>query len=200
MLSIVGMGPGDIKYVTFEALERIKCSDRVIAFGRIANTAKKILPSVITIKNISEIKFYINDKENIAVLSSGDPCFFGIADYIKRCGYKIDEIIPGISSFQYMMARLQKSYDDVNFISFHGRKGNLLKVKEKKVSVILTDKENTPNEISINLKCIGIEGNIFAGFNLSYEDEYIFKGRIGDLIEDISSLALVVIENEFFKG
>ncbi|MCX7883585.1 MAG: precorrin-6y C5,15-methyltransferase (decarboxylating) subunit CbiE [Caloramator sp.] len=199
MLSIIGMGPGDIKYVTFEALEKIKCSDKVIAFGRISHTAKKITSSVITIKNLDEIKHYINEDEKTSILASGDPCFYGIADYIRRCGYKIDEIIPGISSFQYMMAKIQKNYDNVNFISLHGRNDDLQSVKCSKISVILTDKENTPNVISMKLREMGIEGDIFAGFNLSYEDEFILKARIGDSIDDISSLSLVVIENEIFK-
>lgn len=199
MLSIVGMGPGDIKYVTFEALERIKYCDKVIAFGRISDTAKKIIPSVITIKNLNEIKHYINDDKKTSILASGDPCFYGIADYIKRCGYKIDEIIPGISSFQYMMAKIQKSYDNVNFISLHGRNDDLQSVKSSKISVILTDKENTPNVISMKLREMGIEGDMYAGFNLSYEDEFILRARIGDSIDDISDLSLVVVENEIFK-
>ena len=43
---------------------------------------------------------------------------------------------------------------------------------------------------------MGIKGGIYAGFNLSYEDERIIKAEIGKRIEDISPLAVVVIENE----
>jgi cobalt-precorrin-7 (C5)-methyltransferase len=61
---------------------------------------------------------------------------------------------------------------------------------------VLTDSKYTPNYISHYLYDLGFRGKIFAGFNLSYEDELIVEKEVGADIEDISTLALVVIENE----
>ena len=36
MIKVVGMGPGNINYLTMEAINAIKSADRVIAFGRIS--------------------------------------------------------------------------------------------------------------------------------------------------------------------
>lgn len=104
--------------------------------------------------------------------------------------------MPGISSFQYMMAKLGLSWQGANLISLHGRSGALESVKKHKLSIILTDSKNTPSIISKEIYKLGIRGTIYAGFNLSYENEKIIKVNIGDKIEDISSLAVVVVENE----
>ena len=104
--------------------------------------------------------------------------------------------MPGISSFQYMMAKLGLSWQEANLMSLHGRNENLESIREHELSIILTDSENTPSRISNEIYKLGIRGKIYAGFNLSYEDEIIIKVNIGDKIEDISSLAVVVVENE----
>ncbi|WP_278279618.1 hypothetical protein [Clostridium sp. DMHC 10] len=41
-----------------------------------------------------------------------------------------------------------------------------------------------------------MRGKIYAGFNLSYDDEKIIIRSIGDEIEDVSKLSVVVVENE----
>jgi cobalt-precorrin-7 (C5)-methyltransferase len=43
---------------------------------------------------------------------------------------------------------------------------------------------------------MGVKGKLYTGFNLSYEDELIVEKGIGADIDDISALAVVVIENE----
>ncbi len=103
--------------------------------------------------------------------------------------------MPGISSFQYMMAKLGKSWQGANLLSLHGREENLDTIKKHKFSIILTDKDNSPSSISKRLYKLGIEGIIYAGFNLSYEDERIIKVNIGEALEDISPLSVVVVEN-----
>jgi cobalt-precorrin-7 (C5)-methyltransferase len=139
---------------------------------------------------------YIEKQEDILLLASGDPCFYGIVEYLKRKEIPIKKVLPGISSFQYMMAKLEKSWQGASFLSLHGRKDGLEKVKKGKITAILTDKDNTPSVISKRLCKLRIKGTIYAGFNLSYEDESIVKSNIGEEIEDISSLAVVIVENE----
>lgn len=94
------------------------------------------------------------------------------------------------------MAKLNKSWHKAAFISLHGRKGDLDKVKENKLSIILTDWKTPPSLISKKLKALGLKGKIYVGYNLSYEDEMIDERAIGEEIEDISDLVIVVIENE----
>lgn len=200
MNRLVGMGPGSIRHVTVEAIDKIKAADKVIAFGRIAETAAMIRQDVTVIDKVDKLPWMLEpDKEN-AILASGDPCFYGILDFLVKQGIKLEEVVPGLSSMQYMMARLQKSWHGAALISFHGREADLGRIKSFREAVILADSSHTPGYISSFLRGNGIRGKIYAGFNLSYENEQIVEKRIGEEIEAISNLALVVIENEMDQG
>ena len=119
-----------------------------------------------------------------------------LVDFIKKKGIKIEKVLPGLSSFQYLMAELQKSWNDASFLSLHGREDFLIRDSVKRLTVILTDAKNTPSFISKKLHNLNIKGKIYVGFNLSHSDEKIVIKNIGEEIEDISSLAVVVIERE----
>lgn len=196
MVQVIGMGPGNIKNLTLEAFDKIKEAEIVVAFGRISKTAEIIKKPVYTISRVGELMDYVEKYPKVTVLASGDPCFYGIIQYIRDKGIEIESITPGISSFQYMMAKLQKSWQGANFISMHGREEELNKALTSKTSIILTDSVNTPDRISKRLDEIGLRGQIFVGFNLSYEDERIIALDIGDKIEVESSLSVMVVENE----
>lgn len=196
MIRLVGMGPGSFKHITVEAIERIKAADIVIAFGRIAKTAKEIRADIQVVNRVDQVPALLDAKLDTVILASGDPCFYGILDYLQKQGIAIDEVVPGLSSIQYMMAKLKKSWHDAALISFHGRAAGIQSMNGYKTAIILSDSNHTPSYISHYLKENGIIGKIYAGFNLSYEDELIVEKRIGEEIEAISTLALVVIENE----
>lgn len=200
MISVIGMGPGDIKYLTLDAYDRIKNSTCLVAFGRISRSVEYMEKEVIRVKSVGEILNIINENKDVTILASGDPCFFGIVEYLKNKGIQIDEVVPGLSSFQYMMAKLKKSWESAGFISLHGRTGALDEVLKREVSVILTDESHNPHFISKTLFSMGVKGTIYAGFDLSYPEEKIVIKNIGEDIESISSLSLVVVENEMDKG
>jgi cobalt-precorrin-7 (C5)-methyltransferase len=196
MIKVIGMGPGNMKYLTMEAMDSIKLADRVIAFGRIASTAKILVNEVIEVNRVNDIIEKLDKNVNTAILASGDPCFFGIIDYLIKNDIIIDEVVPGISSFQYMMTKLKKSWQGALLISLHGRNEGLLEVTKRRLSVILTDRINNPNFISKRLEGMGVIGKIYTGYNLSYDEEVILINNIGDEIEIAGNISVVVIENE----
>jgi cobalt-precorrin-7 (C5)-methyltransferase len=196
MIKVVGMGPGNIQYMTMEAIDVIKAAEEVIAFGRIAETAHKIVDKVIEVHKVDEIIHNLVRDRSTAILASGDPCFFGIVNYLERAGVIIDEVIPGISSIQYMMAKLKKSWHNAELLSLHGRDEDINKVLKSKLSIILTDSRNTPDSISKRFSAHGMLGKIYTGYNLSYEDENILVNNIGEEIEPLGNISVVVIENE----
>lgn len=200
MIRLVGMGPGSMRHVTAEAVDRIKKADRVIAFGRLAAAAREIRDDIRIINKVDEVPGLLDNEADTAILASGDPCFYGILDFLRKQGVNIDEVVPGLSSVQYMMAKLKKSWQDAALISMHGRERGLEEIKKCRKAVILTDGSHTPGYISSCLGDMGMKGKIYSGFNLSYGDELIVEKRIGEEIEDISPLALVVIENEMDQG
>jgi len=196
MIRLVGMGPGSMRHITCEVFEAIKKADKVIAFGRISKAAVELGKEIHQIQRVEEVDDMLDENCEIAILASGDPCFFGILDYLKRKGIQIDEVLPGISSMQYMMAKLKKSWHDAALVSFHGRECGIDRLRMTGTAVILTDSKYTPNYISHYLRDMGVKGRIFAGFNLSYEDELIIEAEIGADIVDVSTLAVVVTEHE----
>ena len=196
MIYLIGMGPGKIEYVTDKAIQTIEKCSKVIAFGRIAKTAEKIKEPIISVTRVSEVQEHIDGKQDVAILASGDPCFYGILEFLKKNHVVIDEVIPGLSSFQYMMCKLQKSWQDAKMFSLHGRDAGLQQIKNNPLSIVLTDRTHTPNYISKELLKEDIKGTLYIGFNLSYEDEEIIKKNIGETIPDQGGLAVVVIEHE----
>ena len=200
MIRVIGAGPGDIRYLTQEALGIISSSPCLVAFGRISKAIEKIGAKVIAVQKVEEIMNLIKEHDDLDILASGDPCFFGVVEYLKKKGITIDQVIPGLSSFQYMMCKLKKDWHDACFISLHGRKGSLDRVRHSGISVILTDQEHTPGYISKKLHQMGITGCIYAGFDLSYPEEKIVVRRIGEDIENHSSLSVVVVEHEMDQG
>lgn len=199
MITVGGIGPGNPKYLTEEVKEAIEKSSCVLAFGRVADSLKSIKKDYIKVTSVKEVLNYSKANEDILILASGDPCFYGILEYLKKKNVVVDKVLPGVSSFQYMMAKINKSWQNALFLSLHGRKEDLSKVKSSSLTVLLTDKENCPSYISSKLYELGVRGKIYAGFNLSYEDELIIKKDIGEEIIDISPLAVVVVENEIFE-
>lgn len=196
MLTVAGVGPGNIKYLTIDVKESIEKADIIIAFGRVGNSIKDIRDDYIEVNRVDSIIELLDEKKEILLLASGDPCFFGIVEYLNSKGIPVDRVLPGISSFQYFMSKLQKSWQYAKFISLHGREYDFKDMLNYGLMIILIDKNNTPNHISKELGKVGMKGRLYIGFNLSYDDEKIIRANIGEEIEDYSSLGVVVIENE----
>lgn len=196
MIYIVGIGPGSKEYILPRAQQVMKDCDIVIGFERALNSIEH--NDKLVIKSLTEALGYmrLNQGKNIAIVASGDPCFYGIADYInKNYGEKV-EVIPGISSFQYLMSKLNKSWQSAVLGSLHGRKEEFLqKIKSSKLSIWLTDKENSPDFICRELIRNNIKALVYVGVNLSYEDELIVSGTEKEISEmKFSELSVVVIE------
>lgn len=196
MLIVAGIGPGNPEYLNRNVEKTIKSAEKVLAFGRIAETLKDMRRDIIKVNRVDEVLDFIKDEKDVLLLASGDPNFFGIVNFLKNKGIRIDEVMPGISSFQYMMAKLQKPWQDAKFLSLHGREDDLSLVKRYPLSIILIDKDHMPSEISRKLYELEIRGKIYVGYNLSYHDETIIRKEIGEEIENISSLGVVIVENE----
>lgn len=193
MVKLVGIGPGSPEYMTARAKEIIETADDIIAFKRVKETLHDIRSDIRVISSIVSIGHEIG--ENTVILASGDPCFYGSLNILQRMGLEIEEVVTGISSLQYLMARLKKSYESISTLSFHGRKMDMDVFKAGEKYFILTDGINTPATISKKLFDSGFRGKIIVGEDLSYPDEKIYEVKIG---EDIMStdLSVVVVELE----
>lgn len=132
---------------------------------------------------------------DIALLSSGDPLFFGIGRrMIDEFGRDSVEIIPDLSSIQEAFARIKLPWDDAFLVSLHGgpdptkRRRMLYDIHdiprlhdEHAKIAILTDKVNNPSEIGRVLSGVESKTVIHVCERLGYPDERITTGTPGDI-------------------
>lgn len=199
MVYIVGIGPGARNYILPEAEKVIESVNCVIGFDRALRSLDYIKNRKTKVKSLFEIIEFINmhKDKNICVVASGDPCFYGITDYINRNFTGDIRVIPGISSFQYMVSKLGKSWQNAGLYSIHGREEQLIeKVRENKVSIWLTDRRNSPEFISKKLLKENIRAKVYVGENLSYPNEKISSGTVEEMSRrSYADLCVVIIEN-----
>lgn len=131
----------------------------------------------------------------IALLSSGDPLFFGIGRrMIDEFGRDSVEIIPDLSSIQEAFARIKLPWDDAFLVSLHGgpdptkRRRMLYEIHdiprlhdEHAKIAVLTDKVNNPSEIGRVLSGVESKTVIHVCERLGYPDERIITGTPGDI-------------------
>lgn len=202
MIYVVGIGPGNPRYLLNIAEDIIFRSDYVLSYKRVKDTIGT-MANIIEIESLKDITDFLdkndNDEVEIAVLASGDPSFYGIGSYLSK-RYKV-KTIPGISCVSYMAGYENISLNDVTTISFHGRDLDLDLISNDKI-MIYTDSKNDPNTISKWLYENGFRGKMVVGFNLSYDDESIDHYEVGDEVDVKSDLNVMYVEilNESDRG
>ena len=201
MLYIIGLGPGNKDYILPKAIDTLKKSDVIIGFKRLINDLNFIDTNKIVINSLKETLDYIqqNGQENIiSLVASGDPTFFAISEYIKKNYPGNIVVIPGISSFQYLTSKLNKSWSYAFTGSVHARNEDFIeKIKEHKLSIWLTDNKNNSAFLCKLLSENNIECTVIIGEHLSYENERILQGKPIEFInEKVSDMAILIVEKE----
>lgn len=199
MLYVVGLGPGNKDYMIKAALLELTKADYIIGFKRAIESIEFIKKPKYIAKSLKSILDFAkeNKEKKVCIVASGDPLFYGITDYLNKNYIGDIKIVPGISSFQYMMCKLGKSWQNAKLASLHGREENFIKViEENKTSIWLTDNKNTPDVICKSIVKAGIKAQVYIGENLSYEDEKISSGEAFEFMDKkFKDLTVVVIEN-----
>lgn len=203
MVYIVGIGPGNREYMLSKAISVLEEADIIIGFKRAIESISFIRKYKIIANNLKDILNFVkvNEDKDVAIIGSGDPLFYGIGEYIKKNYEGHISIVPGISSFQYMMGKLGKAWQGAHLGSLHGREEDFIKeVKGNKMSIWLTDNKNTPQVMCRKLNNAELNVMMYIGENLSYEDEKISFGEQNEFIDKkFSDLTVVVIDNDY-KG
>lgn len=205
MLRVVGIGPGDVRYITQEARVVLENSDIIYGYERQIE-AMKVLPlkgEAVIYQRLDELKGLLFkegislDTMNISVLASGEPSLYGIAKYIGELFPQEErgkvEIVSGISSVQYLFAKVKIPMNDVYITSCHGKELDIDKVKMMDKIAFLTDKEKGPAYLADVFLLMGEDPTIIVGENLSYENEKITICKSSELDKSRSYELCVVI-------
>lgn len=201
MINVIGLGPGNIGYLTKLGEQLIKESEVVIG-------GKRNLESLVGFKgtkielgnNLQEIIEYLNlnKEKNISVVASGDPSIYGIGKFLST---KIDKqdlnIVCGISSMQYIFSRIHVDMNDLYITSSHGKVPDFDYILSHKKVCMVTDNKIGPKEIAKEIIDRNLKKIMVVGENLSYENENIIVASPRDIIGiEKFDMNVVVILNE----
>lgn len=202
MLNVVGIGPGNEGYITEVGKKIIAESDVLIGGKRNLEIFENFCGEKIVLgANLVEIKNYINEniEKNITVIASGDPSVYGIGKYLsKNVDNEKMEIIPGISSMQYMFSRIKVDMNDLYMTSSHGREPDFDYLLSHSKVCMVTDPKIGPREIAREIIKRDLKKTMAVGENLSYDNEKITIGKPEDIlkIENYDMNIVVILDDE----
>lgn len=209
-ISLIGTGMGNPGTFTIDGRKALEKAGLIIGSSRLIETAGAVINmsgrEVYNAYDADIIYNYIKEHRqytNTAILLSGDTGFYSGAKRLNKVlqelkGYNIT-IIPGISSIAYFTAKLKISWQDIKFISLHGREQNIIAaIRNNEKTFVLLGKGNSVAWLALLCIQYGL-GNVLLhiGQNLGYESEEIISGTPSFFTGFVNkgSLYCAIIEN-----
>ena len=201
MINIIGLGPGNLDYITKKGENLISTSDVLIGGKRNLESIKNFEGEKIVLdSNLREIIEYINNnkEEQISIIASGDPLIYGIGRYLsKNIDNKMLNMVSGISSLQYIFSKIYVDMNDVYITSSHGKVPDFDYILSHKKVCMVTDSKIGPKQISREIIDRNLNKIIVVGENLSYDNEKITIAKPEEIIRmDNFDMNVVVILDE----
>ena len=198
LVTIVGTGMGP-DTVTAEGLRAIEGADVLFGAPRMLADYAYLNKRAVAVYTAEKMRPVLADYDEgrFAVLVSGDTGFYSAAT--KLCEELADcqvEVLPGISSLNYLSARLGKTWQDTALVSCHGRNGNLVDTVRRNSAVFALTGGNVP-ELAEALCRAGFGGlTVQVGENMGMAEESIRTMTAEELTGAlVGSLAVLRIEN-----
>ena len=189
-INVVGLGPGNIKYLSTAGIDCIKEAEIIVGSTRQLSDLKTIISEkqeIYILGKLTELIVYLkeNIERKITIIVSGDTGYYSLVPYLsKNLSKDILNIIPNISSYQYLFSKIGENWQNFRLASVHGREFDYVKnIDDEDTAglVLLTDDIQNPYEVSKNLYNNGIRNiTVIVGENLSYDNEKITILEIED--------------------
>lgn len=187
-VTLLGIGMGSRDTLTIEGQKALEDANLVIGARRMVDSVK--LPHHQTFYEYRSevIADYIAahpEFQNVVIALSGDVGFYSGAKKLLDLLGEETQVICGISSVVYFMAKARLSWDDAKIVSAHGRNCNLVSLirHHKKVFAILGTADGVA-KLARKLTGYGMgEVLLYVGENLSYENEKVFAAPARELTE-----------------
>ena len=201
-VSLVGIGMGAQKTLTLEGKQAFDEAELLIGAKRMTDAVQTPGQAVLHEYRSDRIVEYIKahpEYRTVAIALSGDVGFYsGAKKLVDLLGEEV-QVICGISSVVYFMAKIGLSWDDAKIVSAHGRKCNLVSLirHNRKVFSILGTEDGVA-ALASKLVYYGMgDVTLYVGENLSYENEKIFHDKAANLTEYRGdALSVVTAYNE----
>ena len=204
-IKVLGIGPGHPDYLLPITKRIINECDVLVGGDRQISVRgeddhQQIIPFSLPLERMMEKIRASAENHQVGVLVSGDAGYYSLLASLRRF-FSDDEldVYPGISSMQYLFARLGLPWNEAELGSLHGRSWDWIgEVKKRKLIGLLTDQKQSPEWIAKQLVEAEIQDCWMAvGENLSYANEKIEKIRPEEAVQrKFEALSVVVIGYE----
>ena len=205
-IKIIGAGPGSREYLLPTAIDHAQECDLLLGSGRALELFSDLHIEMIGCSGrLYHYKKIIKDEageKRVGVVVTGDPGFYSLLAFLRREFSKEElEVIPGISSIQYLFSKIATPWQDYRLLSFHGRQiSNLEEIlAQSKGVTLLTDSKMNPGAIARELVDTPYRDyRAIVGENLSYPEENINIASIKEIAnKDDFQMSVMVIDNEW---
>jgi precorrin-6Y C5,15-methyltransferase (decarboxylating) len=200
---VLGIGDDGCKGLTARGLEAVMAAswlvggERHLAFFPEFRGERLVLKS--GVGAVVDRVAALADENNVVVLASGDPLFFGVGGLVvDRLGAEHVEVIPHPSAMQWAFARVGLRWDDAGWISLHGRSREGLSTRLRGLAkvALYTDDTNSPAAIAAHLVAQGDLGwRAWVCENLGGPDERVRAFELPELAgcPDVGPLNVLVL-------
>jgi precorrin-6Y C5,15-methyltransferase (decarboxylating) len=199
-IKLIGIGDNGQESLLPQYAQWIEESEVLVGGERILSFFPNYSGKKIVIKGgLKKVVEQLQDETRpTVVLASGDPLFYGMGGYLSS---KINmEVYPYFSSIQLAFAKMGESWQDAFLVSIHGRsmKGLAQRIDGKAKVALLTDSENSPNQLAKYLLSFGMtEYRAFVAENLQGEAEESGWFELDEMTErEFSPLNVVILKRK----
>ncbi len=203
-LTIIGIGDDGCRSLTSRAMNAVAQAQVLIGGQRHLAFFPEFSGRRLALQNgIGEVIRQLPQlcaEQNVCVLASGDPLFFGVGSLVlKAVGPEHVDIVPHVSSMQWAFARIGQKWDDAAWISVHGRsrEGFVTRLHRLRKVACLTDAENSPSVLAGEMLRLGQTGwRAWVCENLGGPDERIREFTLAALAacRDIGALNILILQ------
>ena len=205
-VSLVGMGPGSPALLTRAATAALARAELFIGAPRLLEPYRRgsvpCREAVLARDILAALEQ--SGAENAAVLLSGDTGFYsgakGLRPLLLEAGMKV-ETFPGVSSLQYLCAKIGTPWEDIHPASAHGRGCAPAELVARHGRVFFLTGETgdqTPRALCAALEQAGWgKARAWVGSRLSYPNEEIFSGAVEEFSRrDFPPLSVLLVQGE----
>ena len=199
MIYVTSVGPGSEAYLTRRAADVISGADILIGGQRHLDEFAGLTTETRVIDaDISGLMNWIAERldRRIVILASGDPMFFGIGKRISETfAPEQVQMVPGISSVQYLCSRAGMDMNDIYLTSSHNRSPDFDWLLAHERIGMVTDSKIGPKEIAAEIRQRGQTRRMIIGENLSGRNERITILNADDVSGDYD-MNVVLIDKQ----
>ena len=202
---IIATGMNGYDTMTKQALDKVRECELLIGAKRMVALFSDWEKECFVSYRYDEIceKIQKSSYTKIGILMSGDCGFFSgaekLSEYLKNDN---TEIFCGISSPTYFCSKLKMKWEDMVFVSLHGRNANIIRhIARNKKTFFLLGGEIKAEHICKMMCDYGMENlKVHIGENLAMKNEKILSDTAKNLQNiHTDTLCVMIVENPYYE-